>query len=97
MRQARKLTKPRLLPPFDFCKLVKYGVDTSYVDHRGQMLLAERQRVRLNRIVSFARAYSPYYRDLYAGLNQVVDHTLDLPITRKRDLMDTCPVSHGNR
>lgn len=49
--------------------------------------IAQRQRDRLAEIVAFARANSPYYRELYQGLPQRVDDATLLPVTEKKKLM----------
>ena len=47
----------------------------------------ERQRARLAEAVASARANSPYYRELYAGLPERVEDATLLPVTSKRKLM----------
>lgn len=46
-----------------------------------------RQRKRLVEIVSFARAKSPFYRELYEGLPERIDDASQLPVTDKKKLM----------
>ncbi|KAB1933869.1 phenylacetate--CoA ligase family protein [Micromonospora sp. ALFpr18c] len=53
----------------------------------GAGAVARRQRDRLARVVSHARAHSPYYRELYRGLPEAVYDTKLLPVTDKRKLM----------
>ena len=54
---------------------------------QGPAAIERRQRARLAELVAFARANSPYYRELYQDLpTQVEDPTL-LPITTKQALM----------
>lgn len=61
--------------------------DTRSARKHGPTALAQRQRIRLADMVAFARANSPYYRELYRDLPQrVADPTL-LPVTDKRKLM----------
>ncbi|HEY3684174.1 MAG TPA: hypothetical protein VGL93_14090 [Streptosporangiaceae bacterium] len=45
------------------------------------------RRRRFAEIVAYARARSPYYRDLYAGLPPDVDDPAALPVTGKNELM----------
>ncbi|GIW86327.1 MAG: hypothetical protein KatS3mg108_0651 [Isosphaeraceae bacterium] len=49
--------------------------------------VAKRQRVRLAEMVAFARANSPYYRELYRDLPDKVEDPTLLPVTSKRELM----------
>lgn len=49
--------------------------------------VAGRQRARLAEMVAYARAASPYYRDLYRDLPGRVEDTTLLPVTGKRELM----------
>lgn len=49
--------------------------------------VAGRQRARLSEMVVFARANSPYYRELYRDLPDTVEDPALLPVTSKRELM----------
>jgi phenylacetate-coenzyme A ligase PaaK-like adenylate-forming protein len=49
--------------------------------------VAEQQRARLAEMVAYARANSPYYRELYQGLPQRVEDATLLPVTDKKKLM----------
>lgn len=49
--------------------------------------IAQRQRMRLTEMVSFARANSPYYRELYRDLPERVEDASLLPVTSKKELM----------
>ncbi|WP_020663736.1 coenzyme F390 synthetase [Amycolatopsis benzoatilytica] len=49
--------------------------------------VARRQRARLADLVAYARANSPYYRELYRGLPEKVDDPALLPVTDKGKLM----------
>lgn len=61
--------------------------DTYRAKKEGQAAIAQQQRQRLAEMVAFARANSPYYRELYQDLpDQVEDPTL-LPVTDKKKLM----------
>lgn len=53
----------------------------------GPVALAKRQRRRLTEMVAFARAHSPYYRDLYRDLPERVEDATLLPVTNKQELM----------
>lgn len=54
---------------------------------QGPAALADRQRERLAAMVDFARARSPYYRELYRALPERVEDPALLPVTRKETLM----------
>lgn len=54
---------------------------------RAPKKVAGRQRARLAEMVAFARAHSPYYRDLYRDLPERVEDPTLLPVTSKRELM----------
>jgi len=54
---------------------------------QGQAAIAERQRARLAEMVAYARANSPYYRELYKDLPERIEDTTLLPITSKKKLM----------
>lgn len=47
----------------------------------------QRQRHRLAEMVAFARAHSPYFRELYQGLPERVEDSTLLPVTDKKTLM----------
>ena len=49
--------------------------------------VAQRQRACLAEMVTYARARSPYYRDLYRDLPVRVEDPTLLPVTNKRELM----------
>src|SRR5690606_2914948 len=50
--------------------------------------IERRQRARLGDMVAFARARSPYYRELYRGLPDRIDDAAALPVTDKKLLME---------
>ena len=54
---------------------------------QGPDAIAQRQRTRLAEIVAYARAQSPYFRELYRDLPDRVDDVRLLPVTDKRRLM----------
>jgi phenylacetate-coenzyme A ligase PaaK-like adenylate-forming protein len=54
---------------------------------QGLVAIAQRQRARLNAMVAFARANSPYYRELYQHLPQRVEDLAMLPVVSKQQLM----------
>lgn len=62
-------------------------LDTRRAKKQGTGALAQRQRARLAETVAFARAHSPYYRELYRDLPERTDDPALLPITRKKELM----------
>lgn len=53
----------------------------------GMAGIARRQRERLAEMVAFARAESPYYRELYRDLPDRVEDPALLPVTDKKTLM----------
>jgi phenylacetate-coenzyme A ligase PaaK-like adenylate-forming protein len=73
--------------PFDLGRLAKFALDVSRVDSGGPGLVAARQSTRLAAIVAFARAHSPYYRELYKALGPVVTDVRELPVTTKPGLI----------
>lgn len=54
---------------------------------QGPSAIAQCQRARLAEIVAFARANSPYYRELYRDLPEQVEDPTLLPVTNKKKLM----------
>lgn len=81
-----------LAPPDNRGKLVRESLpwlllDTRRAKKQGPGALALRQRARLAETVAFARAHSPYYRELYRDLSERTDDLTLLPITRKTELM----------
>lgn len=54
---------------------------------QGPAAIKQRQRARLAEMVAFARANSPYYRELYRDLPTRVEDPTLLPITTKKALM----------
>jgi len=61
--------------------------DTRKAKKQGMKAIKERQRARLADIVAFARANSPYYRELYKDLPERIEDTVLLPVTSKKKLM----------
>ncbi|WP_214413932.1 hypothetical protein [Sphaerisporangium fuscum] len=53
----------------------------------GPAAIERRQRARLAEMVAYARAHSPYYRELYQGLPEKVDDPALLPVVDKKMLM----------
>jgi phenylacetate-CoA ligase len=53
----------------------------------GPVAIQARQRARLAEMVAFARANSPYYRELYQDLPARVEDPKLLPVTSKRELI----------
>mgnify|MGYP001188782858 CR=1 FL=1 len=62
-------------------------LDTLKARRQGLAAIERRQRIRLAEMITFARAHSPYYRELYKDLPERVEDTSLLPITSKKDLM----------
>ena len=54
----------------------------------GAGAIAQRQRARLADMVAYARANSPYYRELYDNLPERIESPELLPVTDKKTLMD---------
>lgn len=54
---------------------------------QGSVAVAQRQRGRLAEMVAFARAHSPYYRELYRDVPDRVEDPTLLPVTTKAALM----------
>ena len=61
--------------------------DARQARRQGPAAIERRQRVRLAETVTFARANSPYYRELYQGLSEQIDDPARLPVTDKKALM----------
>ena len=61
--------------------------DTRRAKKAGPDALAQRQRSRIAEQVAFARAHSPYYRELYRTLPQRIEDATLLPVTDKKRLM----------
>ncbi|GAA4233499.1 phenylacetate-coenzyme A ligase PaaK-like adenylate-forming protein [Streptosporangium album] len=62
--------------------------DSRRAHELGPAAIQERQRANLAEMVTFARAASPYFRELYRDLPDRVDDPAMLPITTKQALMD---------
>lgn len=62
-------------------------LDIRRARQQGLAAIAQRQRKRLAELVAFARANSPYYRELYKGLPDRIEDPRLLPVTDKRKLM----------
>ncbi len=61
--------------------------DARRVLRQGPTAIRQRQHARLAEIVAFARARSPYYRELYRALPEDVADPALLPVTDKKTLM----------
>src|SRR4029450_13288468 len=62
-------------------------LDAHCARRQGLDAIAQRQRARLGEAVAFARANSPYYRELYRGLPERIESSSVLPMTNKQELM----------
>ena len=62
-------------------------LDARRARKEGPDALARRQRGRLAQMVAYARANSPYYRELYRDLPETVDDPAVLSVTSKKELM----------
>ncbi|HKR64253.1 MAG TPA: phenylacetate--CoA ligase family protein [Thermoanaerobaculia bacterium] len=54
---------------------------------QGPAAIAQRRRSRFEEMAAFARAHSPYYRELYRDLPREIDDAALLPVTDKKRLM----------
>lgn len=55
---------------------------------QGPAAIAHRQRARFTEMVTYSRAHSPYYRELYRDLPERIDDPARLPVTSKKELME---------
>lgn len=62
-------------------------LDTWSAKRHAPAAIARRQRRRLAELVAYARANSPYYRELYKDLPERVEDPTLLPVTDKKRLM----------
>lgn len=65
----------------------KIARDARAAAKEGPAGIERRQRQRLRELVAYARAHSPYFRDLYRALPDGIDDITALPVTSKRPLM----------
>ncbi|HEX9840650.1 MAG TPA: hypothetical protein VGA72_14975 [Anaerolineales bacterium] len=61
--------------------------DIRQARQQGPAAIKQRQRKRFAEMVAYARANSPYYRELYKGLPERVEDPTLLPVTDKKKLM----------
>ena len=61
--------------------------DIRQARQQGPAAIKQRQRNRFAEMVAYARANSPYYRELYKGLPERVEDPTLLPVTDKKKLM----------
>ncbi|QBD79428.1 phenylacetate--CoA ligase family protein [Ktedonosporobacter rubrisoli] len=62
-------------------------LDASRARKQGLEAIMQRQRTRLAEIVTYTRANSPYYRELYQHLQERIEDPALLPVTSKKILM----------
>jgi phenylacetate-coenzyme A ligase PaaK-like adenylate-forming protein len=62
-------------------------LDAHRARRQGLNAIAQRQRARLGEAVTFARANSPYYRELYQDLPEQIESSSVLPAVNKQELM----------
>lgn len=67
--------------------ILRLLLDAYRARRQGTQAMSQRQRARLAEIVAYARAHSPYYRELYQHLPEMVDDPALLPVTDKKKLM----------
>ncbi|WP_406318584.1 hypothetical protein OHA77_14270 [Streptosporangium sp. NBC_01639] len=65
----------------------RLALDARRALREGPAAITQRQRARLAEMVAYARAHSPYYRELYRDLPEQVDDPALLPVTDKKTLM----------
>lgn len=68
-------------------RLLWLWLDAHRTKGHGAAAVARKQRARLAQMVAFARASSPFYRDLYRDVEGEVRNPGALPVTRKKVLM----------
>ena len=61
--------------------------DTRRARKQGTAAILQRQRARFDEMVAFARANSPYYRELYRDVPERAADPTQLPVTTKNELM----------
>jgi phenylacetate-coenzyme A ligase PaaK-like adenylate-forming protein len=61
--------------------------DTRKALNEGSAGIQQRQRARLAEMIAYARAHSPYYRELYKQVPELVEDPRSLPVTDKKALM----------
>lgn len=62
--------------------------DARKARREGTVAVLTRQRARLAEMVTFARAHSPLFRELYDGLPERIEDPAMLPVTSKKQLME---------
>lgn len=67
--------------------MLRLLLDARRARKQGSAAIAQRQRTRVTEMVAFARANSPYYRELYRDLPERVEDATLLPVTDKQRLM----------
>ena len=67
--------------------MLRLLLDARRARKQGPAAIAQRQRDRFTEMVAFARANSPYYRELYRNLPEEVTDLTPLPVTSKKELM----------
>ena len=68
-------------------KLLSLLLDARRARKGGAAAVTERRQGRLAELVAFARANSPYYRELYQDLPERIEDARSLPTTDKKKLM----------
>jgi len=67
--------------------ILRLLLDIRRARKQGPAAINQRQRKRFAEMVAYARANSPYYRELYKGLPEQVENPTLLPVTDKKKLM----------
>lgn len=67
--------------------LLSVLLDAHRARRQGLNATAQRQRARLTEAVAFARANSPYFRELYQHLPERIESSSVLPVVNKQELM----------
>lgn len=67
--------------------ILRLLLDIRRARKQGPAAIIQRQRKRFAEMAAYARANSPYYRELYKGLPEQVENPALLPVTNKKKLM----------
>jgi phenylacetate-CoA ligase len=62
-------------------------LDAGRARRQGLSAITQRQRSRLDAMVTFARSNSPYYRKFYQHLPERIENHTVLPVVGKQELM----------
>lgn len=74
------------IAPMSALASLRLVVDASRARRGGHAAIARRQSTRLTDLIGYARAQSPFYRELYRNLPEDVDQLNALPVVTKAEL-----------